>query len=191
MSAEQRKLIANDEALIAYLKGALPTNAMIHTTTAVTMVNGGIKQNVLPPFASAVVNFRILQGDTVQSVMERVKQTIYDERVTVTDISASIDPSPVSNTTSPEYALIEKTIGQTWGSPDLIVAPLLVIGGTDAKYFSTSPMAKNVYRFSAVRVESAKDADRWHGVNERVLKSEYAKSIGFFYQLIENVKGLK
>lgn len=182
MSAEQRKLIANDEALIAYLKGALPTYAMIHTTTAVKMVNGGIKQNVLPPFASAVVNFRILQGETVQSVMERV---------TVTDISASIDPSPVSNTTSPEYALIEKTIGQTWGSPDLIVAPLLVIGGTDAKYFSASPMAKNVYRFSAVRVESAKDADRWHGVNERVLISKYAKSIGFFYQLIENVKGLK
>ena len=132
MPAEQQKLIANDDALIAYLQGAQPTKAMIHTTTAVTMVKGGIKQNVLPPFASAVVNFRILQGETVQSVIEQVKKTINDDRVTVTDILASIDPSPVSNTTGPEYALIEKTIRQTWGTPDLVVAPLLVIGGTEA-----------------------------------------------------------
>jgi carboxypeptidase PM20D1 len=190
LSAEQQKLIANDETLIAYLKGNPATNAMIHTTTAVTMVNGGVKENVLPPFASAVVNFRILQGETIQTVMERVKQVINDNRVTVTNLSASNDPSPVSSSTGSEFKLLDKTIRQTWGTADLIVAPYLVIGGTDAKYFAASPMAKNVYRFTAVRVESAADADRWHGVNERVLVSEYAKSIGFFYQLIANMQDL-
>lgn len=83
---------------------------------------------------------------------------------------------------------LDKTIGQTWGSPDLVVVPYLVIGGADAKWFAVFPIAKNVYRFTAVRVESAADAGRWHGVNERVLVDEYAKSIGLFYQLISNAQ---
>ena len=166
------------------------TTALLHTTTAVTMVNGGVKENVLPPFATAVVNFRILQGETVQSVIERVKKVIDDDRVAVKDISASIDPSPVADPYGNEYKLIDRTIRQTWGTPDLIVMPYLVIGGADAKWFAASGLTKNVYRFTAVRVESAADSARWHGVNERVLVKEYAKSIGFFYQLLANAQGL-
>ena len=85
---------------------------------------------------------------------------------------------------------MEKTIRQTWGTPDLLVSPYLVIGANDAKWFHNS-IAKNVFRFTTVRVESAADVARLHGVNERVLVSEYAKSVGFFYQLIANFEGLK
>jgi len=162
---------------------------MLHTTTAVTMVNGGIKENVLPPFATAMVNFRILQCETVQSVAEYVKKVINDDRVEVTDLSSSIDPSPVSDPYGREYKVIEKSIRQTWGTPDLIVSPYLVIGGADAKYFAAS-IAGNVYRFTAVRVESAADSARWHCVNKRVLVKDFARSIGFFYQLITNAEEL-
>lgn len=186
-----QKLISKDETLMEFLKGSDETKAMLHTTTAVTMIEGGVKENVLPPFASTVVNFRILQGETIQSVMERVKQVINDDRVTITNMSASNEPTPTSSSTGPEYKLIEKTIRETWGTPDLIVTPFLNVGGTDAKWFALSSMAKNVYGFTAIRVESAADAGRWHGVNERILVSEYAKSIGFYYLLIKNLKELK
>lgn len=180
----------SEDEFIRYMLTSPMTTALLHTTTAVTMVNGGVKENVLPPFATAVVNFRILQGETVQSVIERVKKVIDDDRVAVTDISASIDPSPVSDPYGKEYKLIERSIRQTWGTPDLIVMPYLVIGGADAKWFAASGIAQNVYRFTAVRVESAADSARWHGVNERVLVDEYAKSIGFFYQFLANAQGL-
>lgn len=166
------------------------TRALLHTTTAVTMVDGGVKENVLPPFATAIVNFRILQGETVQTVIDRVQEVIDDDRVAVTDISASIDPSPVADPYGKEYKLIEQTIRQTWGTPDLVVMPYLVIGGADAKWFAASGLTDNVYRFTAVRVESAADAARWHGVNERVLVSEYAKSVAFFHQFLTNAQGL-
>jgi carboxypeptidase PM20D1 len=181
----------SEDTFIKYMLTSPMTTAMMHTTTAVTMVSGGVKENVLPPFATAVVNFRILQGETVKSVIERVKEIIDDDRVEVTDISASIDPSPVSDPYGKEYKLIEKSIRQTWGTPDLVVTPYLVIGGADAKWFAASGMTKNVYRFTAVRVESAADTARWHGVNERVLIDEYAKSIGFFYQFIANAQELE
>lgn len=182
---------ASEDEFIRYMLTNPMTTALLHTTTAVTMVNGGIKENVLPPFATAVVNFRILQGETVQSVIDHVTQIIDDDRVAVKDISASIDPSPVSDPYGQEYKLLEKTIRQTWGTPDLIVMPYLVIGGADAKWFAASDMTKNVYRFTAVRVESAADSARWHGVNERVLVDEYAKSIGFFHQFIVNAQALE
>jgi carboxypeptidase PM20D1 len=178
----------SEDQLIKVLLDDPRTAAMVHTTTAVTMFNAGIKDNVLPPSASAVVNFRILQEETVQSVINHVKAIINDSRVKVNDISASIDPSPIADPYGMEYRLLEKTIRQTWGTPELIVSPYLMIGGADAKYFSK--ITKNVYRFTAVRVESADDTMRWHGVNERVLVSEYAKSIGFFEQLIRNAENL-
>jgi carboxypeptidase PM20D1 len=187
----QQKMIANDESLIKFMESNPATKAMLHTTTAVTMIDGGVKENVLPPFASAVVNFRILQGETIETVMKRVKQVINDDRVTVINLSASNDPTPVSSSASAEYKVLEKTIRQTWGTPDLIVTPFLNVGGTDAKFFAASNIAKNVFGFTAVRVESAADAGRWHGVNERVLISEYAKSIGFYYQFISNMRELK
>jgi carboxypeptidase PM20D1 len=164
------------------------TRAMLHTTTAVTMVAGGIKENVLPPVATAMINFRILHGDTVESVTEDVRRIIGDDRVEVAPAPQAFGPTPVADAFGKEYGLIERSIRQTWDLPGLLVSPYLVIGGTDAKWFA--PVARNVYRLTAVRVESAADAARWHGVNERVLVSELPGTITFFHQLLGNVEGL-
>ena len=59
------------------------TNALVRTTTAATMIEGGIKENVLPARARAVVNFRIKPGDTIDKVLSHVKTAIADPRVTV------------------------------------------------------------------------------------------------------------
>jgi len=179
---------AADEQLIASMTSRPETRAMLHTTTAVTMVAGGVKENVLPPVATAMVNFRILHGDTVESVTEDVRRIIGDDRVEVVPGSQAIDPPPVADAFGTEYGLIERSIRQTWDLPGLLVSPYLVIGGADAKWFA--PIAKNVYRFTAVRVESAADAARWHGVNERVLVSELPGTITFFHQLLGNVEEL-
>jgi carboxypeptidase PM20D1 len=180
---------SSEDQFIKYMLSGAQTTAMLHTTTAVTMIDGGIKENVLPPIARALVNFRIVQGETVQSVIEQAKKVIDDQRIEVTVLPDEVDPSPVSNPYGKEYKVIEESIRQTWGTPGLLVSPYLVIGGADAKYFAAT-IAKNVYRFTAVRVESAADTGRWHGVNERVLASEYARSIGFFHNFIANAEEL-
>ena len=177
-----------DQQLIASMTSSPETRAMLHTTTAVTMVAGGVKENVLPPVATAMVNFRILHGDTVESVTEDVRRIIGDDRVEVVPGAQTIDPPPVADAFGKEYGLIERSIRETWDLPGLLVSPYLVIGGDDAKWFA--PIAKNVYRFTAVRVESAADAARWHGVNERVLVSELPGTITFFHQLLGSVEEL-
>jgi carboxypeptidase PM20D1 len=152
--------------------------AGIRTTTAATMVTGSPKSNILPTRATAVINFRILPGETVQTVKQRVINLIDDDRVVVTD-EFRFDPSPVSPTDSRGFELISKTIRGM--DENILVAPYMVRGGTDAKYFyAVSP---NVYRFMMIRVD-AETIKYVHGIDEHVAVADYLEAIRFYYHLI-------
>ncbi|WP_428671672.1 M20 family peptidase [Roseibium sp.] len=165
------------------------TRAMLRTTIAVTMFNAGIKDNVLPPAATAVVNFRPMPGDTPEVIIEHVKEAIDDDRITITDISASTPATNVANPDSEGYKALEKTIRQIWGN-ELIVAPFFVIGGSDSKHFQARDFAPDVYTITGIQLESMKEFEGFHGVNERIRVDEYGKTIGFFYQLMDNLDQL-
>jgi carboxypeptidase PM20D1 len=152
--------------------------AGIRTTTAATMVSGSPKANILPTRASAVINFRILPGETVQSVQQRVTQLIDDDRVVVSEEYGN-NPSEVSPTDSRGYSLIAGTIR---GMDDnILVAPYMVRGGTDAKFFY--PLSSNVYRFLMIKVDS-KTMKYIHGIDEHVAVEEYLRAIRFYYHLV-------
>lgn len=159
--------------------------AMVRTTTAATMFNAGVKDNVLPITATAVVNFRILSGETVESVIERVKEIIDDDRIRIERVNDfGVEPSPVSDPNSPAFRLIARTIRQVIRLDDLIVTPYLVVGGTDAKYYAT--MSRQVFRFLPVYLEPD-DVTRVHGTDERLALQSFTNSIRFFRQLLSNV----
>ncbi len=162
--------------------------SMVRTTTAVTMFNAGVKDNVLPITASAVVNHRILPGETVESVIQRVTEIIDDERISVRPVSTVADPSPVSDPSSPAFQLIERTTRETFPREDLIMTPYLVMGGTDAKYYSgRSP---NVFRFLPVML-GEEGMERVHGTDERVELASLMRSVRFFHRLLRNAEGLQ
>ncbi|AFU99337.1 M20 family peptidase [Simiduia agarivorans] len=165
------------------------TRAMLHTTIATTMFNAGIKDNVLPPKATAVVNFRPMPGDTPEVIMEHLKKAIGDDRITMRDISASTPATNIANPESNAYKALEKTIRQTWGN-DLIVSPFFVIGGSDSKHFQARDFAPDVFTITGIQLENVKEFEGFHGVNERILVEEYGKSIGFFYQMFNNLEDL-
>ncbi len=165
------------------------TRAMLHTTIAVTIFNAGIKDNVLPPSATAVVNFRPMPGDTPDVIIEHVKKAIGDDRITIMDISASTPATNVANPDGEGYRALEKTIRQIWGN-DLIVAPFFVIGGSDSKHFQARPFAPDVFTITGIQLENTKEFEGFHGVNERIRVDEYGKTIGFFYQLMDNLEDM-
>ena len=176
-----------EQAFIDEMASQQITRAMLHTTLAVTMFNAGIKDNVLPPSATAVVNFRPAPGDTKEKIIEHVKKAIDDQRVTIKDISASTPPTNIADPYGNGYKMLEKTIRQTWGN-DLIVAPFFVIGGSDSKHFQARPFAPDVYTITGIQLESVEEFAGFHGVNERILIEEYGFSIAFFYQMFTNLE---
>lgn len=156
------------------------TNALMRTTTALTIVNGGNKENVLPGRADATVNFRLLPGDTPETVLAHLKQVIDDERVELKVLPEPSLPSKVSATDSAGYRLIERTVREL--HPEVIVAPGLMLGGTDARHFDG--YAEQVFRFSPVRAKPA-DLARFHGTDERISIENLAELIRFYHRLVE------
>jgi carboxypeptidase PM20D1 len=161
-------------------KGA-STNAMMRTTTALTVVNAGNKDNVLPGEASATVNFRLLPGDTKASVMEHVKQRAGSDRFELLALPGASEASPVSPTQSASYQALNRTIREVF--PGTLVAPGLMIGATDSRHFTG--LSDHVYRFSPVRAKP-EDLPRFHGTNERISVANLAELIRFYHQLLRN-----
>jgi len=158
------------------------TNASLRTTTAPTMIQGSPKQNVLPIRAQAIVNFRIIPGETPESVMEHVRKVVDDSNVVVTIVGAPSPPSTVSSTTSTAYRTLARDIAVL--EPDAIVAPSLVLAATDSRQYSG--YARDVYRFLPVQIGST-DLDRIHGTNERVGVHDYARGVAFMTLLISDL----
>lgn len=176
--------------LVKWVSAADPTAAAtLRTTTAATMFNAGVKDNVLPIQAEAVVNFRIRPGETVEGTLARVERVVDDERVQVEVAypGAAQDPSPVSDPSGEAFALLARTIHETLGEEGLLVVPYLVVGGTDAKYYSgRSP---NVFRFLPVDFGDA-GLGAIHGTDEKIAVEDFADAIQFFRRLILNAEEL-
>jgi len=160
-------------------KGA-STNAMMRTTTALTVVNAGNKENVLPGQAEAVVNFRILPGDTADTVLAHVKRAIADERIEIKTLGTAFDPSPLSSPQTDAYRVIEKSIREVF--PDSLVAPGLMLAASDARHF-TQDVAEHSYRFMPIRFKAA-DLARVHGTDERISVDQLADMVRFYHRLL-------
>jgi len=155
------------------------TNAMLRTTTAPTIFNAGNKENVLPGRAEAVVNFRLLPGDTVDAVVAHVKKAANDERIEVNVLPGAQEASPVSPQDVLGYRSIERTVREVF--PGTLVAPGLMIGAADARHYAG--VSSNIYRFSPV-LAKPEDLPRFHGTNERLSTANLADMVRFYHRLV-------
>jgi carboxypeptidase PM20D1 len=185
MSGFQRVALSNlwlfGPLVQAQLEKGASTNAMLRTTTALTIVNAGNKDNVIPGEAQATVNFRLLPGDTTQSVMQHVRSKT-GERFELMALPGAADPSPVSPTESASYQMLHRTVRAVF--PGALVAPGLMIAATDSRHFAA--VSDHVYRFSPVRAKP-EDLARFHGTNERIAESNLGELVRFYHQLLRNL----
>ena len=184
MSFSKRLVFANlwlfRPFLIDQLTQSKLTNATIRTTMAATVFNAGDKENALPINASAIVNLRLLPGDTIEQVTTHINQAINDERVTVEVIRGG-EATPISSTQSIFYKQLIQIIDQVSPEQGLVVVPNLMVGGTDSKHFLN--LAENVYRFNGVKI-NPESFSGFHGTNEYLSVKEYQRAINFYYQVI-------
>src|SRR6266699_1198704 len=171
------------EGILARRFGATPQgNAMLRTTTAPTVLQAGIKENVLPSSARALVNFRILPGDSVASVVEHVRQAVGDSRISVQPLEETMsNPSGVASVEAEPFQLLARTIRQV--VPDAVVTPWLVVGATDSRHYAQ--LTPNVLRFVGAAI-GKDDLRRVHGTDERVGVQAYAVAVRVYLQLLKN-----
>jgi carboxypeptidase PM20D1 len=155
--------------------------ASMQTTTALTIVKGGVEDNTVPYEAKAIANFRLLPGDTIADVLWHIKKVVKDERVSFKPVEGKFNEAlPVSPRNCAAYKSLSQVIRQIFDNPP--VAPYIMLGGTDCQHFV--PVCDNIYRFtSLVMDESFQGLE--HGIDERIPVESMAKMVKFYAQLMQ------
>ena len=164
--------------ITAVMKKIPPAASLIHTTTAVTMAQGSPAANVLPQKASVTVNFRMMPGVTIKNVEEHIRSCVRNKNIEVEYLKGK-EASKVSPTDSRSFRILEEICTRT--DPDLLVAPYLVMGGTDAYHYEE--VCDNIYRFAPF-VMDTKLLLTTHGTDERIPIACMADGLKFFKRYI-------
>lgn len=154
------------------------TEALVRTTTAPTVIRGGVKANVLPQHAEALVNFRILPGDSVDGVLAHCRRVIRDRGVTVELVGMASEPSRTERP-GPAFDLVARLARQV--VPGVAVTSGLVPGATDSRHYDG--LAATRCNFAPIVLSEA-DLATIHGTDERISRVNYARLIEFNRRLI-------
>ena len=157
-----------------------PVASMMRTTTAITMANGSPAPNVLPQKASVVANFRIMPGQTVEDVEAHIRK--YAGPKAEVKLLGGKNPSKISPTDSRAFNVISKICKSM--DPKAIVAPYLVMGGTDARQYED--VCDNIYRYSPFLMTTGLLLTT-HGTNERIPVSSLEDGVAFFKRYIREL----
>jgi carboxypeptidase PM20D1 len=154
--------------------------ALVKTTFAPTMAKGSDAANVLPPYAEATVNCRLIAGDSPERVLEHIKK-VAGKNITVETVNDGIPASAISPIDTFAYGEISKAIKSVF--KDVKVAPYMFIAATDSRFYY--PICKNVYRFTPFAM-TPDDQKRVHAINERCNIDALEKAAEFFIKVLEN-----
>jgi carboxypeptidase PM20D1 len=167
-----------------YMEASPESAARLHTTIAPTLISGGVKDNVLPPNASATFNFRLHPRDTIAGVIDHVREAVSDPKVSVAALTETqTEASKVSDLHSPagQY-LVAQLQASFAGIP---VAPDTTTGATDSRHYL--PIADQVFRLDPFRFD-VDDLARVHGTNERLAVGDLGPAVAFYMRLMQNLK---
>lgn len=165
--------------LIKSLANDAASNALIRTTTALTMAHSSDAPNVLSATTEITVNFRILQGNTVEDVLNHVKKVCEGYDVDYKVIS-SREPSKISDINGEPFHKVQKTIAEVY--PNAIISSYLTIGGTDAYKYEI--VSDNVFRFMPIEINQY-DQRLIHNDNESITIDNYMRMINYFKLLMK------
>ncbi|KAH9400302.1 PREDICTED: probable carboxypeptidase PM20D1 [Rhagoletis zephyria] len=158
-------------------------NSFIRTTTAVTIFQSGIKDNVLPGRAEATVNHRIYPLNSVADTLATDVEVIDDEDVDVAILGRAIEPHPISpyGDDTFGYQTIRASIQQVF--PGIAIIPGMMYAATDTRWFLN--FTRNIYRFSPAYI-TLDDFGMVHGHNERISEENYLKLVNFYHHVMLN-----
>lgn len=170
-------------------------HALMRNTIAETMVNAGIKENVIPGSADAIVNLRLIPGSTPWDVIAEMRAVIADPSVAITLASGMTEAqarplfeartnAPPSSTDTDLYRALVASSRRLW--PEARVVPALFEAGTDA----TAWRQRGVPVYGIYPYPLDNDTlERMHGNDERIAVKSLEEGTQLIYDTLLAVAG--
>jgi len=158
--------------------------ASLRMTVTPTMINGGVKENIIPSECETVFDCRILLGQTPADAMNEIKGLLKDvemEKLEFETIQAN-EPSE-SPSATPLYELIVNVLKEF--EPNCATAPILLTGGTDSRFFRR--VGSVCYGFQPLKADMpyGEMLKSIHGIDERISINNLVFGTSVLYNIVE------
>lgn len=159
-------------------------NALVRTTTAITMIQGSSKENIIPAEPFALVNFRAVPGDHSCDILDHVRSIADPLGVDVRyeDTNQIHEPSGISSMDTEEYGAIQAAVWEIW--PHIPVVPGIFPAATDSRHYCR--IADNIYRFEPVHL-GKNGLGALHSEGESITVEDYLNAVSFYTAYIRSV----
>ena len=184
LAADMKSLVSAkpDQAAVARLSAMPPYNAQIRTTCVATRLDGGHADNALPQLARAMVNCRIVPGQTPDEVHKDIERVLADPKLVVTAIprDPGSDPSAMNKEL---LAAVEKLTPKFW--PGVPAVPSMTAGATDGRFLRNAGIPTYGHSGLASDIFDV----RAHGKDERVSIQAMFEGEQYLYELVKALSG--
>jgi len=153
--------------------------AMMHDTIAPTMLSAGVRANVIPGEARAMLNIRLLPGDTIDVLLGALTKLVNDPQVRFEVQPNSGLAAPNSSLESDFYGVINKVASQDFGG--VPVLPYQSPWATDSSQLRLhNVQAYGLWPFPLTDA----DLKRMHGDDERIPVASFNKGIEVLLHIV-------
>jgi acetylornithine deacetylase/succinyl-diaminopimelate desuccinylase-like protein len=154
-------------------------SAMLRDTVSPTMLNAGVRVNVIPAEARATLNIRLLPGDTIDTLVAELNKLVNDPLVKLEIQQNAGLAAPTSSLENDFYNAIVKSAAQEFGGAPVL--PYQSTWGTD----SAQLRLHNVQAYGLVPFPLTEDdLKRMHGNDERIPVAAFAKGVDLMVRIV-------
>ena len=154
--------------------------SMLRTSVVPTMLQAGVKSNVIPPTATATLDVRALPDEDLGKFREMLASVINDPQIKVVaeDTTYTMPASPISRLHTELFDALERA--QKEVAPEAITLPVMTTGATDSSFLR----AKGVQAYGIAVPKTQEEGLSVHGNDERIEIKELGVFVRFLYSAV-------
>lgn len=151
-------------------------NSTVRTTCVATMLEAGHATNALPQRARAVVNCRVLPGESVDAVRDTLVRVLADDKIKITPMGEPVLSPPPPMTPAIMQA-VESISNDMW--PGVPVVPTMSVASTDGRFLNNA----GIWTYGVSGMFAGAEGNGIHGLNEHLRAKSLYEGLEFLYRL--------
>jgi acetylornithine deacetylase/succinyl-diaminopimelate desuccinylase-like protein len=161
-------------------------NAMMRDTISPTMLDAGVRANVIPSEARATLNIRLLPGDSIEALLPKLEHVVNDPQIRFEADTSIGEAAPSSSLDGELFKTIQQATSEEFSGA--AVVPMMSPAATDSAFLRL----RNVQAYGLLPFPLTEDDIlRMHADDERIPMASFQKGIEFLYRIVDDFAAAK